>query len=114
MITPTQKWRKYRTERGICINEDCEKVIQKYLVPNFEGKIQLILCQIAPAHILHFADVGLQDEILRVSGKLPELLQGGQAEGRLLHSGQEVTVLGGKSGKRLGRCLQLACVTACG
>ena len=43
MITPTQKWRKYRTERGICINEDCEKVIQKYLVPNFEGKIQLIL-----------------------------------------------------------------------
>ena len=43
MITPTQKWRKYRTERGICINEDCEKVIQKYLVTNFEGKIQLIL-----------------------------------------------------------------------
>ena len=43
MITPTQKWRKYRTERGICINEDCEKVIQKYLAPNFEGKIQLIL-----------------------------------------------------------------------
>ena len=41
MITPTQKWRKYRTERGICINEDCEKVIQKYLVTNFEGKIQL-------------------------------------------------------------------------
>lgn len=40
MITPTQKWRKYRTERGICINEDCEKVIQKYLAPNFEGKIQ--------------------------------------------------------------------------
>ena len=43
MITPTQKWRKYRAERGICINEDCEKVIQKYLAPNFEGKIQLIL-----------------------------------------------------------------------
>lgn len=43
MITPTQKWRKYRTECGICINEDCEKVIQKYLAPNFEGKIQLIL-----------------------------------------------------------------------
>lgn len=41
MITPTQKWRKYRTERGICINEDCEKAIQKYLAPNFEGKIQL-------------------------------------------------------------------------
>ena len=73
-----------------------------------------MLRQIAPAHILHLADVGFQDEILRVSGKLPELLQGGQAEGRLLHSGQEVAVLGGKSGKRLGRCLQLACVTACG
>ena len=43
MIAPTQKWRKYQTEYGICINEDCEKVIQKYLIPNFEGKIQLIL-----------------------------------------------------------------------
>lgn len=43
MIAPTQKWRKYQTEHGICINEDCEKVIQKYLIPNFEGKIQLIL-----------------------------------------------------------------------
>ena len=40
-----------------------------------------MLCQIASAHILHFADVGLQDEILRVSGKLPELLQGGQTIG---------------------------------
>lgn len=43
MILPTQKWRKYRTNYGICINEDCEKVIQKYLIPNFEGKVQLIL-----------------------------------------------------------------------
>ena len=73
-----------------------------------------MLRQIAPAHILHLADVGLQNEILGIRGKLPELLQGGQSEGRLLDSGQEVTVLRGKSGKRLGRCLQFACVTACG
>ena len=73
-----------------------------------------MLRQIAPAHILHFADVGLQDKILGVGGKLPELLQGDQAIRRLLDSGQEITVLRGKSGKRLGRCLQFACVTACG
>ena len=73
-----------------------------------------MLRQIAPAHILHLADVGLQNKILGVGGKLPELLQGGQTIGRLLDSGQEVTVLRGKSGKRLGRCLQLTCVTACG
>ena len=52
-----------------------------------------MLRQIAPAHILHFADVGLQDKILGIGGKLPELLQGGQTIGRLLNSGQEVTVL---------------------
>ena len=73
-----------------------------------------MLRQIAPAHILHLADVGLQNEILGIGGKLPELLQGRQPEGRLLDSGQEVAVLRGKFGKRLGRCLQLACVTACG
>ena len=73
-----------------------------------------MLRQIAPAHILHFADVGLQDKILSVGGELPKLPQGGQAIGRLLDSGQEVAVLRRKSGKRLGRCLQLACVTACG
>ena len=73
-----------------------------------------MLRQIAPPYILHLADIGLQDKILRVCGKLPELLQGGQAIGRLLDSSQEVTVLRGKPGKRLGRCLQFACVTACG
>ena len=73
-----------------------------------------MLRQIAPAHILHFADVGLQDKILSVGGELPKLPQGGQAIGRLLDSGQEVTALRGNSGKRLGRCFQLACVTACG
>ena len=73
-----------------------------------------MLRQIEPAHILHFADVGLQDKIFGVCGKLPELLQSGQTIGRLLDSGQEVTVLRGKSGKRLGHRLQLACVTDCG
>ena len=73
-----------------------------------------MLRQIAPARILHFADVGLQDKILGVGGELSELLQGGQTIGRLLDSGQEITVLRGKSGKRLGRRLQLACITACG
>lgn len=72
-----------------------------------------MLRQIAPAHILHLADVGLQDKILGVGGELPELFQSGQAISRLLDSGQEVTVLRGKSGKNLGRCLQFACVTAC-
>ena len=65
-----------------------------------------MLRQIAPAHILYLADVGLQNNILGVGGKLPELLQGSQAIGRLLDSGQEVTVLRGKSGKRLGRRLR--------
>ena len=63
-----------------------------------------MLRQIAPAHILHLADVGLQDKILGIGGELPELLQGSQAIKRLLNSGQEVTVFRGKSGKRLGRC----------
>ena len=73
-----------------------------------------MLRQIAPAHILHLADVGLQNEILGIRGKLPELLQGGQTIGRLLDGGQKVTVLRGKSGKCLGHRLQFVCVTACG
>ena len=55
-----------------------------------------------------------QDKILGVGGELPELFQGGQAVGRLLDSGQKVTVLRGKSVKCLGRCRQFVCVTACG
>ena len=42
MIEPKQKWRRYHTQNGICINEDCEKVIEKYLLPNYANKIQLI------------------------------------------------------------------------
>ena len=52
-----------------------------------------MLRQIAPAYIFHLADVGLQDKILGVGGKLPELLQGGQTIVRLLDSGQEVSTL---------------------
>ena len=43
MIKPKQKWQRYTTPKGICINEDCETVIDKYLQSNYEGKIQLIL-----------------------------------------------------------------------
>ena len=42
MINPTQKWRRYNTPYGICINEKCETVISKYLLPNYTGQIQLI------------------------------------------------------------------------
>lgn len=43
MILPKQRWRRYTTANGICINKDCETVIEKYLIPNYKGKIQLIL-----------------------------------------------------------------------
>lgn len=43
MINPTQEWPRYSTGKGICINADCEKVIDDYLVPNYSGQIQLIL-----------------------------------------------------------------------
>lgn len=42
MINPTNKWRRYNTEFGICINEKCETVIPKYLIPNYAGQVQLI------------------------------------------------------------------------
>lgn len=42
MINPNNKWRRYNTPLGICINEKCETVISKYLVPNYQGQIQLI------------------------------------------------------------------------
>lgn len=43
MIIPKQNWRRYQTDKGICINNDCEVVIEKYLTPNYSGQIQLIL-----------------------------------------------------------------------
>lgn len=42
MINPKNKWRRYNTPLGICINEKCETVISKYLIPNYQGQIQLI------------------------------------------------------------------------
>lgn len=43
MILPSNKgWRRYRTENGICINEKCEIVIEKYVRQNYGGKIQLV------------------------------------------------------------------------
>lgn len=41
MINPKNKWRRYNTPLGICINEKCETVISKYLLPNYRGQIQL-------------------------------------------------------------------------
>lgn len=43
MILPSNKgWRRYRTENGICINEKCEVVLEKYVRQNYEGKVQLV------------------------------------------------------------------------
>lgn len=42
MIIPKNSWRKYKTEKDICINENCEKVIEKYLIPNYKNSVQLI------------------------------------------------------------------------
>jgi len=42
MIKPTQRWRHYNTSHGICINEKCEIVIEKYLTEHYAGSIQLI------------------------------------------------------------------------
>ncbi len=42
MIIPQNKWRRYRTEYGICINEKCEVVNAQYLLPHYANKIQMI------------------------------------------------------------------------
>ncbi|HAN20439.1 MAG TPA: site-specific DNA-methyltransferase [Clostridiales bacterium] len=42
MIQPKIKWRRYNTPQGICINEKCENVIKKYLIPNYINQVQLI------------------------------------------------------------------------
>ena len=42
MIIPQNKWRRYRTEYGICINEKCEVVNTQYLLPHYTNKIQMI------------------------------------------------------------------------
>lgn len=43
MINPTGEWNFYKTAKGLCINSDCEKVIDEYLISNYSGKVQLIL-----------------------------------------------------------------------
>ena len=42
IIVPKNKWKRYHTEFGACINEDCKIVIDKFLLPQYQGKIQLI------------------------------------------------------------------------
>lgn len=43
MITPNFECNYYATDKGICINGDCESIIDNYLLPNYAGKVQLIL-----------------------------------------------------------------------
>lgn len=42
MINPGLEWPFYETAKGVCINAECEKVIQDFLVPNYGGKVQLV------------------------------------------------------------------------
>lgn len=42
MIQPSFQCRKYNTNYGICLNDDCEHIIKKYLLPNYKNSIQLI------------------------------------------------------------------------
>ena len=42
IVKPTQKWHRYSTKNGICLNRDCETVIEKFMVPKYAGKVQLI------------------------------------------------------------------------
>ena len=42
MIQPIFKCRRYNTDNGICINRDCEYVIENYLLHNYTNSIQLI------------------------------------------------------------------------
>lgn len=42
IIKPAQKWHRYSTNYGICINGDCVDVINKFMSKNYEGKVQLI------------------------------------------------------------------------
>jgi site-specific DNA-methyltransferase (cytosine-N4-specific) len=43
MILPRNKgWEKYYTEHGICINGNCEIVLEKYVQKYYEKKVQLV------------------------------------------------------------------------
>ena len=43
MITPEIDCKFYTTPKGICINGECEDTIDRYIMPNYKGRIQLIL-----------------------------------------------------------------------
>ena len=43
MLVPSQNFEYYSTTKGICLHAACEDAIEKYLIPNYKGKIQLIL-----------------------------------------------------------------------
>ena len=43
MIIHDLKYDFYSTPKGICINGECESIIEQYILPNYKGKIQLIL-----------------------------------------------------------------------
>ena len=42
IIKPSQKWHRYSTNNGLCLNGDCKEIITKYMLKNYAGKVQLI------------------------------------------------------------------------
>ncbi len=42
IVKPTQKWHRYSTSHGICLNCDCKEAIEKYMKKNYLGKVQLV------------------------------------------------------------------------
>lgn len=43
IIKPSQKWHRYSTNNGLCLNGDCKEIITKYMLKNYAGKVQLML-----------------------------------------------------------------------
>ena len=43
MIIPSYDCEYYNTSKGICINGECGDVIDRFIMPNYVGKIQLVL-----------------------------------------------------------------------
>lgn len=42
VIIPENNWKAYSTDYGLCINEDCNTVIDEYMLQYYKGKVQLI------------------------------------------------------------------------
>lgn len=42
IIKPIQKWHRYSTKYGICLNCDCQEMIDKYMSKKYAGKVQLV------------------------------------------------------------------------